>query len=96
MVAAPAAVHVPRRRPFLATVLAIVAILEAAVVLVLGIRGDVRFQILLDLASIGFLSTIVLFPLVGALVLRRRPQTAVAWLMCAMGIGIGTGLVLFA
>lgn len=96
MVAAPAAVHVPRRRPFLATILAIVAILEAAVVLVLGNRGDVRFQIVLDLASIGFLSTIVLFPLVGALILRRRPQTAVAWLMCAMGIGIGTGLVLFA
>lgn len=73
-----------RRR--LAVALAVVAALEALAILSLGVRGDPRFLLELNFIAIGFFGTIVLFAVVGAFIVMRRPYTRVAWVM----IGIGT------
>ena len=71
------------------------AILTGAIIR-LGSLGDDRFRIGLDLGSIAPISSTLLFPLVGALILQRRPATRVAWLLVAMGISLGIGFVTFA
>jgi hypothetical protein len=80
-----------RRR--LAVVLAVAAALEAIALLALGTRGDPRFLLELNFVTIGFFGTIVLFAVVGALIVLRRPYTRVAWVMIAMGTSFGAGLL---
>ena len=77
----------------LAMLFAIVAVLQAIASLLLGSRGDPRFDLRLSVLTIGFIGTIVSFALVGALIVRRRPRTRVAWAMVGMGTLIGTGLL---
>jgi hypothetical protein len=79
----------------LATLLATGAILEALGIAALSAIGDGRFAMSADLPTIGFLGSIVLFPVVGALIVQRRPFTRVAWIMIATGLGLGMGLLLF-
>src|SRR5690348_17405073 len=38
----------------------------------------------------------IFFPIVGALILQRRPRTRVAWLMSGLGLSIGFGLLAYA
>src|SRR5438874_3848303 len=84
-----------RRLQRLAAVLAIGAVLETLVILAISARGDQRFRVGVDLATIGFVASILLFPVVGALIVQRRPVTRVAWLMIALGVGLGIGLIAF-
>jgi hypothetical protein len=79
----------------LATVLAAVAVAEMLGIVLLAAVGDPRFLIGPDLVTIGFLSSVVLFPLVGALIVQRRPLSKVAWLMILIGLGFGVGLLMF-
>jgi len=80
----------------LATILAIVAVAEALGIVLLSALGDGLFQIGTNLAAFGFLGSVVLFPVVGALIVQRRPVSVVAWLMIAIGLGYGFGLLMFA
>ena len=95
----PSAEGVPVRRAQrlqrLATTLAIVGVGLAIAIVRLGTAGDERFRIGFDIASIAPIFTTVLFPLVGALIVQRRPATRVAWLMIAMGIGLGIGFATY-
>ncbi len=84
-----------RRLAVLASALAILAIGMALVILRLGSLGDIRFRLDLSLVTFAALGTVVLFPVVGALIIQRRPATRVAWLMIAMGLSLGTGFVLY-
>jgi hypothetical protein len=79
----------------LAALLAVLSVALAAIVVALGVYGAVRF---LDpnLVTAGFLSVIVLFPTMGALIVQRRPFTRVAWLMIVLGDSLGIGLALYA
>jgi len=77
----------------LAALLAIGAVVEAFGIVVIGSRGDRRFLVGLDPVSIGFIGSIVAFPIVGALIVARRPRTIVPWVMIAMGISLGTGVL---
>jgi hypothetical protein len=77
--------------PRLASALAVLAAALAIAILRLGTAGDPRFSLGLDLTSVAPVLTTLLFPLVGALIVQRRPATRVAWLMVAMGIGLGVG-----
>src|SRR4051795_10331865 len=77
----------------LASVLAVVAIAIAIGIVRLGTSGDPVFQVGLDVSSIAPVMTTVLFPLVGALIVQRRPRTRVAWLLIAMGLGLGFGFL---
>ena len=79
----------------LATALAILAAFLTVAILRLGTAGDERFRIGLDVGSVAPVLTTALFPLVGALIVQRRPRTRVAWLMIAMGIGLGVGFVTY-
>jgi hypothetical protein len=79
----------------LATGLAITGVVEAASLVAVSAVGHYRFDITLDLPTIGFLSSIVLYPVVGSLIVQRRPFSRVAWLMLMLGVGLGLGLVLF-
>jgi hypothetical protein len=81
-----------RRR--LGALLAIASVAEAIGILVLSASGDPRFHLEADLITLGFVTTPVVFPVMGALILQRRPRTRVAWLMVALGLGVGS--VLFA
>jgi len=81
-----------RRSRRLATVLAAAAIAEAVGVVLINTKGDPRFRLALDLISVGFLATVVLFPAMGALIIQRRPFTRVAWLMIGVGLAIGFAL----
>jgi hypothetical protein len=83
-------------RSRLGAALAVVAVAEAAGILVIGSLGDRRFVIDLTLIPIGFLANVILFPVVGALILQRRPRTRVAWLMSGLGVSTGFGLVTYA
>jgi len=85
-----------RRLRRLATILAIAAIGEALAIVLIGAKGDPRFELSPNLITIGFLATVVLFPSMGALILQRRPSTRVAWLMIALGLAIGFGLLTYA
>ena len=80
----------PRR---LAVVLAVIAALEAVGIIVLGARGDPHFPLELNFVTIGFFGTIVTFAVVGALIAVRRPRTRVAWVMIAIGVCFGAGLL---
>jgi len=81
-----------RRLRRLATILAIAAIAEALGIVLISAKGDRRFVLEVNLITIGFLSTVVLFPTMGALIIQRRPFTRVAWLMVALGLAVGFGL----
>jgi hypothetical protein len=78
----------------LAALLGVAAIFEAVGILVLSGAGGSRFSISLDLTTVGFLGSIVLFPIVGALIAQRRPFSRVAWVMVLVGLGLGLGLLL--
>jgi hypothetical protein len=82
--------------PRLATALAVLAVVLAFAILRLGTAGDIRFRLGLNITSIAPVMTALLFPLVGALIVQRRPATRVAWLMIAMGIGLGLGFATYA
>jgi hypothetical protein len=75
--------------------LAIAAIAICIALIFISAISHERFPIGPDLATIGFLGSIVLFPIMGALIVQRRPLTRVAWLMIATGIGLGLGLLMF-
>src|SRR4051812_44940825 len=84
-----------RRLQRLAAALAIASVLEVLVIAAISALGDENFVLALDLASVGFLGSIVLFSVVGALIAVRRPYTRVAWVMMAIGLSLGAGLILF-
>ena len=75
---------------WLAIVLTALAMVAVAGLLL--IRGD-RFQFELTLTSVGFLGIIILSPIVGALIIQRRPFTRVAWLLVFIGVSLGYGLL---
>jgi hypothetical protein len=77
----------------IAALLALLAIALAIGIVVLGSRGDARFRVGLDPVSFGFVGTVLAFPIVGALIVGRRPRTIVAWVMIAIGISLGTGVL---
>jgi hypothetical protein len=84
--------------PWLARVaaaLAVVGVVLSFAILRLGTAGDQRFQVGLDVGSIAPVMTTLLYPLVGALIVQRRPTLRVAWLMIAMGIGLGIGFTTY-
>src|SRR5258706_4695201 len=80
----------------LATLVALAAIAEDLGIVYLGTSGDHRFTLDLSLITIGFLGTVLTFPLMGALILQRRPSTRVAWLMIGLGLSVGLGLFTYA
>ncbi|MDP9484031.1 MAG: hypothetical protein M3P84_12515 [Chloroflexota bacterium] len=79
----------------LATALAVVAVAEASGVLLISAVGDERFRIGFELPVVGFLASVVLFPIVGALIVQRRPVTRVPWLMITIGLGFGFALLTY-
>ena len=79
----------------LAAGLAVLAVFLSFAILRLGTAGDHRFHVGLDIGSVAPVMTTLLFPLVGALIVQRRPRTRVAWLMIVMGIGLGFGFVTY-
>jgi hypothetical protein len=85
--------HRARRLQRLAAALAFVAAFEALGVVIIGSSGDSRFFLEPNLVTVGFLGSIVLFPVVGALVVQRRAYTRVAWLMIVVGVALGLGVV---
>ena len=89
----PTAQSGDRWRRRLAVALAVVAALEALALLALGSRGDPRFLLELNFVTVGFFGTIVLFAVVGAFIVLRRPRTRVAWVMIGMGTSFGAGLL---
>jgi len=80
----------------LAAVLAVVGVGEALAILLLGNVGDRRFTIDASLIPFAFLANVVLYPVMGALIVQRRPFTRVAWLLIALGVMLGFGLVTYA
>jgi MFS family permease len=85
-----------RRLRRLAAFLAVLAVGLALAIFVLGSKGDRRFFFDIGVIPLAFVANVVLFPVMGALIVQRRPTTRVAWLMIALGIGIGLGLVTYA
>jgi hypothetical protein len=83
------------RLPRLAVALAVLGAALSIAIVRLGTSGDERFRLGLDLSSIAPVMTAFLFPLVGALIVQRRPATRVAWLMIAMGVGLGIGFATY-
>jgi hypothetical protein len=79
----------------LAAASAIVGGTEVIGILLLASRGDARFRMGADVATIGFLASVGLFSLVGALIVQRRPTTRVAWLMIVIGLSFGVALITF-
>jgi hypothetical protein len=77
----------------LAALLTVLAIALAIGIVAVGGRGDVRFRVAIDPVTFGFVGTVVAFPIVGALIVGRRPRTIVAWVMIAIGISLGTGVL---
>lgn len=84
-----------RRRKTLASGLAVVGFALAIAILRFGTAGDPRFQLAFDVGSVAPIGTTILYPLVGALIIQRRPSTLVAWVMIAMGIGLGLGFAAY-
>jgi hypothetical protein len=80
-----------RRR--LAIVLATAAVLEALAIFALGLRGDPRFDLELNFLAIGFFGVIIVFAVVGAFIVLRRPRTRVAWVMLGIGTLFGATLL---
>jgi hypothetical protein len=85
-----------RRLRRLATFLAVLAVAQAFAILVIGAKGDPRFVMGIGPIPIGFLANVILFPVMGALIIQRRPRTRVAWLMIALGLGVGLGVSTYA
>lgn len=79
----------------LGAVLGVLGVGLAIAMVRLGTAGDERFRVALDVGSIAPVMTTLLFSLVGALIVQRRPTTRVAWLMITMGIGLGLGFVAY-
>src|SRR5689334_19340855 len=79
----------------LGAALGVVGVGLAILIVRLGTAGDERFRVGLDVGSIAPVMTNLLFSLVGALIVQRRPATRVAWLMIVMGIGLGLGFVAY-
>jgi hypothetical protein len=80
----------------LAALLALASVAEAAAIVLLSTSDDPRFHLDPSLVALGFLATPVAFPIMGALIVQRRPRTRVAWLMIALGLSVGFGLTSFA
>jgi hypothetical protein len=79
--------------PRLGAAFAGVAVAEVLGILGIAAGGDPRYAVGADLATVGFIASIVLFSVVGALVIQRRPRLRVAWLMVLIGLGFGLGLL---
>jgi hypothetical protein len=79
----------------LATALAITAVAEFAGLIAVSAVGHYRFDITLDVPTIGFMASIILYPVVGSLIVQRRPFSRVAWIMLLLGVALGLGLLLF-
>ena len=79
----------------LGAALGVVGVGLAIVIVRLGTAGDERFRVGLDVGTIAPVLTTLLFPLIGALIVQRRPTTRVAWLMIVMGIGLGLGFTTY-
>jgi len=77
-----------------AVVLVAVAIAEILGSLALSAGGG-PFPLALELLPIGVAANVILFPLVGALIIQRRPTTKVAWLMILTGVALGFGIVVY-
>ena len=86
---------VARRLRTIATSLAIVGVGLAVAIVRFGTAGDPRFLVGIDVSSIAPVATAVLYPVVGALIIQRRPRTRVAWVMIFMGIGLGVGFAAY-
>ena len=80
----------------LAALLALAAIAEDLAIVYLGSIGDRRFTLDPSLITLGFLGTVLTFPVMGALIVQRRPSTHVAWLMIGLGLSVGFGLFTYA
>jgi hypothetical protein len=80
----------------LGVALAAVAIAEAIGLVLLSAVGDPRFTLGADLITFGFIATVILYPMIGTLIIQRRPFTRVAWLMIAFGLAIGFALITYA
>jgi hypothetical protein len=79
----------------LAGALGVVGILLTIAIVAVAQAGDPNFAIRLELSVVGYLGSIVLFPVVGAVIARRRPFTRVAWVMILVGLSLAAGLLLF-
>ena len=79
----------------LGAALGIVGVFLTLAIIRLGTVGDQRFYVGVDIGSIAPVMTTFLYPVVGALIVQRRPRTRVAWLMIVMGIGLGVGFVTY-
>jgi hypothetical protein len=79
----------------LAGALGILGIIEALALVAITQTGDKRFALVLELNVVAYLASVVLFPVVGAVIARRRPFTRVAWVMIVVGLCLGAGLLLF-
>jgi hypothetical protein len=93
VIASPA---VPRRAVALrrlGAALAVVALIEALAILAITSMGVEGFVATADLSTAGFLGSVLLFPAMGALIIGQRPYSRVAWLMVAIGLALGTGLL---
>ena len=80
----------------LAALLGASAIGMVLAILFLGGLGDPRYRIDPTLIITGFLSTVVTYPVMGALIVQRRPHTKVAWLMIGFGLSVGLALLTYA
>src|SRR6266550_1049789 len=94
--ATPSAEMGRRWRQRLGVLLAIAAVAEDLAIVYLGSVGDPRFMLDPSLITLGFLATVLTFPLMGALIVQRRPSTRVAWLMIGLGLSVGFGLFTYA
>jgi len=94
--ATPSAEMRRRWRQRLGVLLAIAAVAEDLAIVYLGSVGDARFMLDPSLITLGFLATVLTFPLMGALIVQRRPSTRVAWLMIGLGLSVGFGLFTYA
>jgi hypothetical protein len=86
---------VARRLRILANVFAVVGVALGIGIIRFGTVGDARFQLGLDVVSIAPIATAILYPIVGALIVQRRPRTRVAWVMIGIGVGLGFGFASF-
>jgi len=86
---------VARRLQRLAAALGVVAIGLVVGNLAIGGLGDPRYSVGLTLINVAFLSSVLTFPIMGALIVQRRPYTRVAWLLIMLGLAVGVGLLAY-
>ena len=84
-----------RRLRTLSTILAGLGVVIAVAIVRFGTAGDPRYRLDLDISSIAPVVSSVLYPLIGALIIQRRPTTRVAWILVAIGIGLGLGFATY-